>query len=82
MADRPGGRGPEKHLLGEILRRERQRAGLTQEALAHAAGIDRTYVSMLENGKASPTLETLFRLCDAIGVSASAVVAELEREGR
>jgi transcriptional regulator with XRE-family HTH domain len=68
-----------EHGLGGVLRRERLAAGLTQEALAHAAGVDRTYVSMLENGKASPTLETLFRLCGAIGVSAAAVVAEVER---
>ena len=69
-------------MLGEILRRHRKAAGLTQEALAHAAGVDRTYVSMLENDKGSPTLETLFRLCDAIGVAASEVVAEAERARR
>lgn len=74
MAERAGG-----HALGGILKRERLRAGLTQERLAHAAGVDRTYVSMLEHGKASPALETLFRLCDALGVSAAAVVAEVER---
>lgn len=69
-----------ENLLGEILRRARLTAGLTQEALAHAAGIDRTYVSMLENGKASPTLETLFRLCEALGVSAAGIVSEVERQ--
>lgn len=68
--------------LGEVLRRERRRAKLTQETLAHAAGVDRTYVSMLENGKASPTLETLFRLCTALGVAAAEVVGEIERVRR
>lgn len=68
-----------EHRLGDILRRERLKASLTQERLAHSAGVDRTYVSMLENGKASPTLETLFRICEAIGVSAAMIVAEIER---
>ena len=66
-------------MFGDILRRERLAAGLTQEQLAHAAGVDRTYISMLENGKGSPTLDTLFKLCEAIGVAASAIVAEVER---
>lgn len=65
-------------MSGDILRRERQAAGLTQEQLAHATGVDRTYISMLENGKGSPTLEMLFKLCKAMKISASELVAELE----
>ena len=69
-------------MLGGILKRERQAAGMTQEQLAHAAGIDRTYISMLENDKGSPTIETLFKLCKALGVAASSVVAEFEQVER
>ena len=65
-------------MLGGILKRERQAAGMTQEQLAHAAGVDRTYISMLENDKGSPTVETLLKLCRALGVAASSVVAEVE----
>ena len=36
-------------MLGEILRESRERAGLSQEQLAFQAGIDRTYISQLEN---------------------------------
>lgn len=81
MAGRPGERrsnADPRRILGGILRRGRVDAGLTQEALAHAAGVDRTYVSMLENGKASPTVETLLRLCREMGIRASDVVSELE----
>jgi transcriptional regulator with XRE-family HTH domain len=46
------------------------------------AGIDRTYVSMLERNIKSPTLETLFRVCDALGVKASRIVAKVERKRR
>ena len=65
-------------MLGEELRKARQKAGLTQEKLAFAAGVDRTYVSQLEHNKKSPTLDVLFRLCDALGIHASALIARVE----
>jgi len=52
---------------------------LTQEPLAFKAGVDRTYLSELENNRKSPTLALLFRLADALGVSAAAMVAKVER---
>jgi transcriptional regulator with XRE-family HTH domain len=69
-------------MLGDALRQRRLAAGLTQEALAEKAGIDRTYVSILEREKQSPTVDTLIRLCRAMGVLASDVLAEIERDHR
>jgi transcriptional regulator with XRE-family HTH domain len=66
-------------MLGEELRRAREEAGLTQEDLAFEAKLSRPYVSMLERGLKSPTLDVLFRLCDAMGVRASELVARVER---
>jgi len=40
--------------------------------------VHRTYVSMLERDKKSPTLAVLFRLCDALGVRPSTLIARLE----
>jgi transcriptional regulator with XRE-family HTH domain len=55
--------------FGEQLRLWRLEAGLTQRELADACGIDFTYVSKIERGKASaPAIETLHRLADACGV--------------
>jgi transcriptional regulator with XRE-family HTH domain len=65
-------------MLGEELRNARLAAGLTQEALAARAGLDRAYISLLEHDRKSPTLDTLFRLCKAIGISAAAVVGRVE----
>ena len=65
-------------MLGEELRNARTAAGLTQEALAHAAGVDRSYLSQLERDLKSPTLDMLFRVCDALGISAAALVARVE----
>lgn len=69
-------------MLGDELRRVREAAGLTQEALAYKANVDRTYISQLENDHKSPTVDTLFRLCDAMGVSAAAVVSRVEKSRR
>lgn len=64
--------------LGQELRKARHDARMTQETLAFAAGLDRTYVSQLENGHKSPTVDTLFRLCTALGVTASGLLARVE----
>ena len=66
-------------MLGAELKRARLKAGLTQEALAFKANVHRTYVSMLERDKGSPTLETLMNLCSAIGIKASDLVRRLEK---
>ena len=66
-------------MLGEELRKARAKAGLTQEQLAFAANLDRTYISHLEHDKYSPTLDALFRICDALGVSASNIIAKVEK---
>lgn len=66
-------------MFGAVLRTAREKAGMTQEQLAFDADLDRTYISRLENGKMSPTLDTLLRLGDALGVPASTLVARVER---
>ena len=65
-------------MVGRELRKAREAAGLSQEQLAFKAGVHRTYVSMLERDKKSPTLAVLFRLCAALGVSPSRFVARVE----
>lgn len=63
----------------ESLRAGQERPGLSQEALGDAAGLDRTYVSGLERATRNPTLATMERLADALGVRLSKLVAEAER---
>jgi transcriptional regulator with XRE-family HTH domain len=63
--------------FGRILREYRLKAKLSQEALALSAGIDRTYVSLLERGQRQPTLTTLFRLAAVLEVSPATLVARI-----
>jgi transcriptional regulator with XRE-family HTH domain len=66
-------------MLGDVLRKAREDAGLTQEKLAFEADLDRTYISQLEHDKKSPTLDALFRIADALRLPASELVARIER---
>ena len=67
-------------MLGQELRLACEDADLSQEEVAHRAGIDRSYLSQLENEKKSPTMDLLFRVCDALGVRASTLVGRVERD--
>jgi transcriptional regulator with XRE-family HTH domain len=65
-------------MMGQELRKARQRAGLTQERLSFLAGLSRPYISQLERDLKSPTVDTLFRICDALNVSAADLVRKAD----
>jgi transcriptional regulator with XRE-family HTH domain len=67
-------------VLGTELRKAREAAGLTQEALAAKAGISREYVSHLEREEYSPTVEVLIRLCAAMNTRAWRVLQRIEEK--
>jgi len=52
--------------FAEVLYRARRRMGLSQEALAHGAGVDRTYPSLLERGLRTPSLTQLLNLAPSL----------------
>ncbi len=66
-------------LLGEALRKARDAADISQEELAFEAKVDRSYISQLENGHKSPTVDVLFRLCPILGMTVSELIALVER---
>lgn len=55
--------------IGRRVRAARQAAGLTQQRLAEAIGNRQGYVTALESGGGNPTVQTLFRIALALGVS-------------
>ena len=55
-------------LVGRNVRRHRQTAGLTQEALAFRANLDRTYLSDIERGIRNPSLLMMQDLATALGI--------------
>ncbi|WP_244145213.1 helix-turn-helix domain-containing protein [Paraburkholderia tuberum] len=66
-------------VFGAVLRKHRLLAELTQEQLAFEAGIERSYVSMLERGRNQPTLAMLFAIAKALNCSPSTLIAEVEQ---
>ena len=68
--------------LGGIIAELRRRAGLSQEALAHAAGVHPTYISQLERGLKSPTVRVLGSIAAGLGTSASKLLARAEAVAR
>lgn len=55
-------------------------AGLSQEALANAAGLHRNYVGMLERGERSPTLLVVRQLAVALGTTMVSLMEEYEAD--
>lgn len=65
--------------LAAEIRRAREAIGLSQEALALSADVDRTYVSQLERGVANPSLVILSRIAAALGYELTIGLRRLDR---
>lgn len=78
---RAGRAGREKSYMTELglrLRQLREERGMTQQAVARAAGIATDMVSRLENGHySSPGLRTLLRIAEGMGISIAVMLPEL-----
>ena len=67
-------------VVGRVLQRFREEKHKSQELISGFAGIGRTHLSAIERGERKPTLETFFKIADALGVKASIIVAAIENE--
>jgi transcriptional regulator with XRE-family HTH domain len=66
--------------FGKVLRALRDERGLSQEALALEAEVQRNYVSLIERGVNQPTITIIFKLAKALGMTPSQVVELVEKE--
>ena len=66
--------------FGLVLRDLRKERGLSQEALALEAGIQRNYVSLIERGINQPTITIIFKLATAMEVKPSQLIELVEAE--
>ncbi|MCA8881670.1 MAG: helix-turn-helix transcriptional regulator [Rhodobacteraceae bacterium] len=64
---------------GEILKRYRKAAGLSQAELGRAAGITFQQIQKYECGQNRVSVSRLFQLASSLGVEPAALVAEVER---
>ena len=70
--------------LGVRVRSSREERGLTQQSLADVIGIDRTYLSGIENGRRNVSFENLVRLARGLGIPLSELVdgVDVECDGK
>lgn len=66
-------------LIGNVLRKLRKEKGMSQEVLSGLAGLDRTHYSKLERGLRSPTVDTLFKLAQALDTQPHKVMLAIEK---
>lgn len=66
--------------FGQVLRQKRKSAGLSQEKFAEICSLERTFISFLERGERRPSLNMTFVIATALGMKASDLVAEVEKQ--
>jgi quercetin dioxygenase-like cupin family protein len=67
------GHGDDWQRLGAAIRELRHRSGLTMVALAAAAELSQPFLSQVENGRARPSMESLYRLARALDTTPQAL---------
>ena len=67
---------PEAEMFGAALKRWREKRGLTQEALAHEAGITSSYAGQVERGAKVPSLTIVLKLCRALACTPGELLAD------
>lgn len=67
-------------VVGRVIQRYRESKGLSQEVVSGLADIGRTHLSAIERGERKPTLETFYRIADALQIKASDIMAAIEKE--
>ncbi len=69
-----------KKVLAENVKDARKALGLSQEALALDAGIDRTYISGIERARRNPSLTLIAALADHLETTPAALLTPPEKE--
>lgn len=65
-------------IIGEAIRAERLKAGLSQEALAEKASLARNYIGNIERAEKKISLETLVRVAKALNVKLATLVRRVQ----
>lgn len=65
--------------FGQVVREIRRAAGLTQEHLAELAGLHATYISLIERGKKSPSIDSIEALGRALSLPGHELVRQAEK---
>jgi transcriptional regulator with XRE-family HTH domain len=64
-----------RRILAENVKTARRDLGLSQEALAHEAEIDRTYISGIERAQRNPSLTLIVKLADKLKTTPASLLS-------
>ncbi len=65
--------------VGKVLQNCREQKGMSQELVSGLAGIGRTHLSAIERGVRKPTLETFYRIGEAMDIKPSDLLEAVEK---
>ncbi len=65
-------------IVGRVIQQYREARGMSQELVSGLAGIGRTHLSAIERGERRPTLETFYKISQAMQVRPSVLLAAIE----
>lgn len=68
---------PYLDILGKRIRARRRDLKMSQEGLAHEAGLDRSYVGRIERGEHNLTFAALIKLCRAMKCDVAALTGDI-----
>ncbi|RYE53284.1 MAG: XRE family transcriptional regulator [Sphingobacteriales bacterium] len=68
---------PRLIIFGNNCRRYREKTGFSQESFAHEKNLQRTFYGDVERGKRNLTLESVFKIADALGVNPKALFDDM-----
>ena len=71
-----------REVFARNLRKYRRLKGLSQEAVAHEAGIDRSYISALERSAYSASITMVDKIAKVLGVDAASLLQRPPKTGR
>jgi len=69
-------------ITGRVVRRLRRQRGMSQEVLSGLADISRSHLAEIEAGRVHPTVETLWKLAEALELPLSKLFQLAEQEHR
>lgn len=75
MAD---ARSAQHRALGQLIRVRREALGISQEDLAHQAGMDRSHLGAIERGEGNPAYGSLLAIAEALRVSLAQLQSAVE----
>lgn len=67
-------------VVGKVIQNYREKCGLSQDVVSGLADIGRTHLSAIERGIRKPTLETFFKLAEALNIEPHKLMKLIEDE--